>query len=199
MNWMRCVIKSSSIKSHLSSYSILRKRKTTISHAFASALAPSENYDETKVVEAMCSLGLDPDNLACVYCGGEAETWDHLTNLVKNKEPNGYGHQVGNLVPCCKDCNSKKGNKDVLTFLSKKFGSTSKKPKQINNLLTKYRDKYCDVRVDLQELRKRKSEDLKKLEDIRSRIFFLMAEADQVVIRIRSNTSQTGEKGLIGP
>ncbi len=104
-------LRASDIKRHLSPFSIEAARTTTIRHAFASAVAPSEAYDEKKVEAALRALGqTDTDNLTCVYCGEPAETWDHLTRLVKNKKFNeeGRGHQVGNLVPCCKAHNSSK-------------------------------------------------------------------------------------------
>ena len=102
-------MKIDSLKSHLKVYSILKKRKTTIAHAFASALAPADVYDHEKATQAMEGLGQsDVKNLECVYCTKPAHTWDHLTNLVKAGEFNGYGHQIGNLVPCCTGCNSKK-------------------------------------------------------------------------------------------
>lgn len=104
-------MKARSIVSHLKPYSIYKKRRTTIAHAFASALAPLDDYDEDKVRAALEALGQDPDRLHCVFCFAPAETWDHLVNLVKNGEANGHGHQVGNLVPCCRHCNSSKGGK----------------------------------------------------------------------------------------
>ena len=106
-------MKLAGIKKHLRSYSIVQRRKTTVNHAFASALAPCDDYDEKRVAEAMALLSqTDLNDLRCVYCYSEAETWDHLVGLVKDSELNGYGHQIGNLVPCCGGCNSSKGNKD---------------------------------------------------------------------------------------
>jgi 5-methylcytosine-specific restriction endonuclease McrA len=104
-------LRATDIKRHLSTFSIVKKRTTTVRHAFASAVAPSEEYDAKKVEAALRALGQkDTDNLTCVYCGEPAKTWDHLTRLVKNKTFNeeSRGHQVGNLVPCCKDHNSSK-------------------------------------------------------------------------------------------
>ena len=114
-------MKKDSIKRHLSPYSIFKKRATTINHAFASALAEYEEYNESRVTDAIRALGQDPDShLDCVYCDKPAETWDHVFGLVIAKEYSGYGHVLGNLVPCCKDCNSKKGNKNWKDFLREK-------------------------------------------------------------------------------
>ena len=46
-----------------------------------------------------------------MYCGAPAETWDHVFATVEKSEFSGAGHRLGNLLPCCKPCNSKKGNK----------------------------------------------------------------------------------------
>lgn len=107
-----------SIRNHLKPYSIFQKRRTTINHAFASALAPYDIYDEQIIDKALKVLGQDPNGyLYCVYCGSKAQTWDHLVGLVKDAQLRGYGHQIGNLVPCCRDCNSKKGSKDWRQFI----------------------------------------------------------------------------------
>ena len=112
-------MKKESVKSHLARYSISQKRRTTINHAFASAIAPVDVYDEAKLGEALRLLGQDSDgNLSCVYCGLPAETWDHLVGLVENAELRGFGHQIGNLVPCCRACNSSKGAKDWEDYLT---------------------------------------------------------------------------------
>src|SRR5262249_39203531 len=101
-----CPVKLADIRPHLRPYSIVQRRKTTINHAFASPLAPCDEYDEERLARAMAALGQDDlDALRCVYYGAGGETWDHLVGLVKNSEPNGYEHQVGNLVPCCRACN----------------------------------------------------------------------------------------------
>ena len=47
----------------------------------------------------------------CVYCGRKMKrlTQDHITPLSK-----GGSHTVSNIVPACKSCNSKKGNRNPL-------------------------------------------------------------------------------------
>lgn len=47
-----------SIASHLRPYVMLARRRTTVNHAFAAAVEPSDTYDETTVFEAMLVLGL---------------------------------------------------------------------------------------------------------------------------------------------
>ncbi len=122
-------MKKQDIKRHLKDYSIYGKRKTTVNHAFASALSVADLYDNDKIDSALKLLGQDPSkNLLCVYCSKVVETWDHIIAVVKNGKFSGYGHQLGNLVPCCKDCNSKKGNKEWKAFLISKRPSELTKP-----------------------------------------------------------------------
>jgi hypothetical protein len=77
-------VRKKDIKRHLQDYSIYGKRKTTINHAFASALSVADEYDEYKIDTALLSIGQDPNNdLLCVYCDKPAETWDHIMAVVK--------------------------------------------------------------------------------------------------------------------
>lgn len=136
-------MKLSGIKRHLRSYLIVQRRKTTVNHAFASALAPCDDYDEKRVTEAMAILGqTDVNDLRCVYCDSLAETWDHLVGLVKDSELNGYGHQIGNRVPCCGGCNSSKGNKDWRVFLRSRI-TDPVELKRVEQALETYLLKYA--------------------------------------------------------
>jgi hypothetical protein len=111
-------VRYSSIRIHLRPYNIVARRATTINHAFAAAIAPSDAYEEARIREAIRLLGQDPDtDLMCVYCDAPAKTWDHVFATVKQTKFSGFGHRLGNLVPCCKPCNSEKGNKPWDTFL----------------------------------------------------------------------------------
>jgi len=97
-------MKKQDIKKNLQDFSIYGKRKTTIAHAFASALSVADSYDEKGIDTALRILGQDPkSDLLCVYCGKPAETRDHIMAIVKGGKFLGYGHQIGNLVPCCKE------------------------------------------------------------------------------------------------
>ena len=110
----------SEIKKHLRPYSIFQKRRTTVNHAFAAAVAPCDDYDEDKIRQAIRTLGQDPDqDLQCVYCGAVAQTWDHVLPTVSKSEFSGAGHRIANLVPCCKPCNSSKGNRNWESYLGK--------------------------------------------------------------------------------
>src|SRR5579883_3005957 len=105
------------IRRHLKAYSIVGMRTTTMNHAFAAAIAPSDVYEEQRIREAIRLLGQDPDDLACAYCAAKAETWDHIHATVSAKVFSGFGHRLGNLLPCCKPCNSRKGNRSWLDYL----------------------------------------------------------------------------------
>jgi HNH endonuclease len=186
-HWLHFHIKNmkiESIKKHLSPYSIYQKRHTTIAHAFASALAPVDAYDETKLLQALKALGQnDAKDIRCVYCQKPAQTWDHLVCLVKKGELNGYGHQIGNLVPSCKDCNSQKGAKDFKAFVT---GLSYLTEEQKNRLL---------VRLEAhQKLAKpfKAGESptviqakLEHLKTIKAQIFLLMKQADAVASEIK--------------
>lgn len=177
-------MKLESIKKHLSAYSIYQKRHTTISHAFASALAPVDGYDEIRILNALKAFGQeDEDDIRCVYCEKPAQTWDHLVCLVKKGELNGYGHQIGNLVPSCKDCNSSKGAKDFrvsvagLTSLSDAQKKRQVARLEIHQQLSKP-FKVGDSPAVVQEK-------LGRLKALKSQIFELMKQADAVAAEIK--------------
>lgn len=112
-------MKYASIAAHLRPYLMLARRRTTINHAFASAIAPNDTYADDVVRKAIVGLGRDPDaDLRCVYCDDLAETWDHVLATVKDSQFSGYGHTIGNLVPCCKPRNSMKGSKAWDSYLA---------------------------------------------------------------------------------
>ena len=56
----------------------------------------------------------------CAYCGSDRDiTKDHVIAI--NREKLGEDH-IGNLVPCCKPCNGKKGDIDFRRFLAHDSG-----------------------------------------------------------------------------
>jgi hypothetical protein len=174
-----------SIKTHLKSYSIFQKRKTTINHAFASALAPADLYEDEILTDALKCLGQDSNkDLRCVYCDKEAQTWDHLIGLVKDSELRGYGHQIGNLVPCCKSCNSKKGSKDWKLFLREKV-QDAELFTQRTSRLEEYLHRFAKP-IDVEQVKNKLPEDWGNYLAIKDQIFELMKEADQLAVKIRS-------------
>ncbi|HUZ05160.1 MAG TPA: HNH endonuclease signature motif containing protein, partial [Acidobacteriaceae bacterium] len=187
--------KKNKIKSHLSRspYSIYQKRKTTINNAFASAIAPMDEYDGAIMGVALQLLGQDPDgDLKCVYCGSDAETWDHLIGLVKKGELHGYGHQLGNLVPCCKKCNSEKGGKDWEDYLREKLPDPSAFAEKRGRIAS-YRDRYAAL-VNLEHAKKQSPDDWALYGQINDEILMLMKKADVVAARLRDTIRQSFEK-----
>ena len=179
-------MKKTSIKFHLSPYSIRQKRQTTINHAFASAIAPVDKYDVERLDEALRLLGQDPDGeLTCIYCGRPAETWDHLHGLVKNANLSGFGHQLGNLVPCCKGCNSRKGAKDWEAFLKNELSEKAAFEEK-HSLITNYRDRYVD-RINPAALAEKSPEDWNRYCEIKRHIISLMKEADEIAEKLRED------------
>lgn len=176
-------MKINTIKTHLMPYSIYNKRKTTINNAFASALAPCDEYDPNKVLEAMNKLGQSTEtSLTCIYCDSQAQTWDHLVGLVKDSKLRGFGHQVGNLVPCCKTCNSKKGGRDWRHFLKLEVADEQtfkEKEKQIEQYIEHYA-----VEINLAQVEKLE-DDWQKYNEIHKEILGLMKETDSIAIRLR--------------
>lgn len=50
---------------------------------------------------------LESNNYVCTYCGGHANTADHVIPVSK-----GGGHSLDNLVPACTTCNSTRQDRD---------------------------------------------------------------------------------------
>lgn len=180
-----------SIRSHLRPYSITGRRKTTINHAFASAIAPCDAFNEASVREAIVLLGQDPDlDLRCSYCGAVAETWDHVFATVSASEFSGHGHRLGNLLPCCKTCNSKKGNKHWLAYiLSLRLDAGLLG--QRTSLIRAYLERF-----EVVDFIPRHLPQYGELQHIRSQILALFIRADQLAAEIRA---ATGPQAVDGP
>lgn len=177
-----------SIASHLRPYVMLARRRTTINHAFAAAVAPSDIYDEATVSEAMLVLGIDPSgDLDCAYCGCPAETWDHIFATVRNSRFSGHGHRLGNLLPCCKPCNSKKGNKPWSVHLRSLPIADDLRLKR-ESAIAAFLDRY-----GVSEHSILTSPDHDRLETIRLQVLDLLAEGDAVAARIRQ-ASKSGDQ-----
>jgi 5-methylcytosine-specific restriction endonuclease McrA len=170
-----------SIASHLRSYRMLARRRTTINHMFAAAVAPHDLFDEARVREAVALLGNDPDSdLVCAYCGEQAETWDHVFATVKDSRFSGHGHRLGNLLPCCKPCNSQKGNKPWKTHLDALPLSEQERAHR-EALIDRYIGAFGRVDDEVAQ-----TSDHERLDAIRGQILDLIAEGDEVAARIRA-------------
>ena len=181
---IRAQMRYTDIKRHLQPFNISKRRKTTINHAFASAVAPCDRYDEVKVREAIALLGQNPEaDLRCAYCDNPAETWDHVFATVKASVFSGAGHRLGNLLPCCKPCNSSKGSKPWVDFLRTLHPESRKLTERITQIQG-YLDKLHvadSPPVDLPEYR--------ELLKIRDEILSLMNRADVLAETIRTSPS----------
>jgi len=179
----------STVRNHLRPYVIVSRRKTTINHAFAAAIAPSDDYDEQRVREAVAVLGQDPDQeLLCAYCGAPAQTWDHVFATVKASRFSGHGHRLGNLLPCCKPCNSAKGNKDWHQFVSE-----LELPPSVRQVTADHIAVYV-AKFSRQDPLPEGSPEYERLLAIRTEVLTLLAEADKVAARIRDH-----QKGRVMP
>lgn len=174
-----------SINSHLRPYSIEKKRRTTIAHAFASALAQADSFDEVFIISALSDLGQnDFNNLTCVYCSKQAKTWDHLTSLVKNGELHGYGHQIGNLVPCCQQCNSAKGSLPFDLFIERCDFMSDEAKRNLKAKLTKHQ--LLSTKIDSSTKNETEIELLKKYRQIQDEVVALLKDGDRCAEAIRA-------------
>ena len=183
------------VRNHLKPYVIVSRRKTTINHAFAAAVAPSDDYDEQRVREAVAILGQDPDqDLLCAYCGAPAQTWDHVFATVKDSRFSGHGHRLGNLLPCCKPCNSAKGNKDWRRFLAE-LGLPASTHQAAEHRIATYLST-----LSLQDSVPDSSPEYERLLQVRTEVLGLLAEADELakIIRERQSNNSFKPKPLRG-
>ncbi|BBO21084.1 MAG: hypothetical protein HKUEN07_01370 [Rhodocyclaceae bacterium] len=174
----------SDIRRHLQPYVIVARRKTTINHAFAAAVAPCDEFEESRIREAIVCLGQHPDSeLQCVYCGDAAETWDHVFAIVQDSTFSGYGHRLGNLLPCCKPCNSKKGNKDWKQYLQSLPLPPAEQTERIATI-ERYLRKFL-----LPDTVPHHLPEYQELQKIKEQIIGLMSQADVIAKRIRGHNA----------
>jgi hypothetical protein len=175
-----------SIRAHLRAYEIRARRATTVNHAFASAIAPVDRFSIDRVRRGVMLLGQDPDlPLRCVYCDESAETWDHLRGLVLDREFSGYGHVLGNLVPCCRSCNSRKGAKDWRRFLTALVDDEGEREER-ERRIDAYVAEFLPEPVSADVFAKRCPELMQEFADIRDQVIALLARADVVAAAIRA-------------
>lgn len=180
-------MKRDSIRAHLRPYSIYGRRITTMNHAFASAIALNDDYDDARMSQSLRALGQNPDaDLRCAYCESKpAETWDHVFGLVTHKQFSGHGHTMGNLLPCCRDCNSQKGNRDWRTFLRTKCDDESSYLARTEKL-ERYFAEFGNVRFDQTDIARLCPNEMQRYTAIQQQIALLMKEADVLAEAIRS-------------
>ena len=128
-------------------------------------------------------LDQNPDlDLQCSYCGAVAETWDHVFATVSDSEFSGYGHRVGNLLPCCKPCNSRKGNKHWLTYIQSlglDIDTLKRRTFSIETYLKRF---------EVIDAIPRHLPQYSELQQIRGEVLALLARADRLAAEIRAAT-----------
>lgn len=151
-----------------------------MNHAFAAAIAPYDRYDDQRIRDAVRRLGQDPDrDLSCAYCGSPAETWDHVYATDRDKKFSGFGHRLGNLLPCCKPRNFRKGNKELTTHL----GTLGLNPGQFalrKRLIESYLAEYRVVESLPEHL-----PEYQQLQDLQQHVFDTLARADALADQLR--------------
>ncbi len=175
-------MKTTDIKRYLQTYSIINNRKTTINNAFASALSVADNFVIEDVDKAIKLLGQNPKkDLKCVYCDKPASTWDHVRAIVDHGEFSGYGHQLNNLIPCCKECNSAKGKKDWEVFIR------SMNPKNLKKKITLIKSHINKDSIDIKKKLNSKliKDDYLKYIQIKAKVIKLLEKADEQAEIIR--------------
>lgn len=170
------------IKTYLRKQRIMG-RKSTVSAAFASALAPFDDFDRNEVEQALRDLGQNPHGeLQCVYCRAPAATWDHVHRRVIGGEYSGYGHRIRNLVPCCRTCNERKGARTWEEWLE-----TVSPPdiEQRRANMTRFLGKPSAAPFTVEDMRHAAPNELKEFLEVREEVFRLMKRADELADVLR--------------
>ncbi|MFN8528235.1 MAG: HNH endonuclease [Anaerolineae bacterium] len=178
-------MKRQSLQKRLKPYSAYNSRMTTIWYAFASALAPSSKYVDEVICLALETLGQNPDqDLVCVYCDQPATTWDHLQSVVKNKRFSGYGHTLGNLVPCCRECNSRKSGKNWRNYLEIICSDAQVREIKAQQIQS-YIDNFLPHITSPEEMLARFPEEMAELDAMLIEIGKLVKSADELALKVR--------------
>lgn len=147
-------------KFKMPSKSNLKGRTSTINNAFAIGITPYLKPDADVLDSYYSELKIEPDQ--CGYCLriGEGKTMDHINPLVVAGMPSGYITDINNLIPCCKDCNSKKGGKffskwykesdNVSRLLS--MGMSMDDIEERYNIIMKYIKDHCTNPYDYKKI-----------------------------------------------
>jgi len=174
------LMKVSAIRAHLRPNAI--QHRLSVAHEFAHAMLPHEAYDETRVRDAVRGLGMDPDQLTCVYCGGEPTTWDHLIGLVEAREPRGPGNQLCNLVPSCGPCNQQKGGGDWRSFVQTSTRVPDDRRAQVESILDTHIRTHSGAAFDLDESFFLEARELRRNRDL---IVQLLVESQSLAVELR--------------
>ena len=166
------MMNSNSIREYLQHYGKIRTlRGSVIRSTFRRVTAAFDEYNPEHARAAMQELGLDPDNLSCVYCGSSANCWDHLIPAAREGT-----HQLRNLAPACTGCNNRKGNKTWGEYFQSLPVDQDTEVRR--NRLAKFTADYQPGQSLIED-----EEDRKKLDDLLDQIHRAMIEADEVIAK----------------
>ena len=108
-------------------------RTSSVTNSFVNGIIPCIKPMPEEIDECLSILGLDPDNLTCIYCGDKSSEWDHFRPIVKEKRPTGYISEIANLVPSCGKCNQSKSGSDWKMWMLSE-ASESPKSRSIHDI-----------------------------------------------------------------
>ena len=98
----------------------ITSRTSSVTNGFVQAILPDFPPTAEQRDALFAVLGMNMNNVRCVYCGDKATDWDHLQPLVKGKRPTGHLTDYRNLVPACGRCNQSKGGHHWRSWMSGK-------------------------------------------------------------------------------
>jgi hypothetical protein len=170
-------VKPDGIKKMFAPSKVYGASSTSVSKAFAAAIAAADTYDEGRVRRMLELLDQNPDEpLLCTYCAAPATSWDHLESIVRQQRYNPPGHVLGNLVPCCSRCNSQKGNQSWRDFVAKTLPPTRQPAvvARIERVVSEFRDGGAETQALNPEL-------IAELMTMRDEVHAILRRADEMI------------------
>ena len=95
----------------------IKTRAGHLNNAFYQTAFPFEYPTDTQIEDMYYQLNIKENE--CVYCGRKINKLDadHLHPIQNRQDPKTiYCTDISNIVPCCSECNNKKGNLPFLEF-----------------------------------------------------------------------------------
>lgn len=186
------LMKAVTVKKYLKPHKIT-SRWTTFNGSIQAALALPEVYDPKRHAEALAVLGQNVEgDLRCVYCEAAAATWDHLENNVRGGRFSGFGHRIYNLVPACRTCNEKKGNKPWQIFLDQR-NAADKAARA--SALEKFSARNARESFGWEQIEREFPELAAEYDRLRGEILEKLRAADAVALKIRAEIAAR----ILGP
>ena len=108
-----------------------------------------------------------------------------MFGLVKDQHYSGFGHTIGNLLPCCKQCNSSKGNKNWREFVSVRIKDETQRTEKISQL-ERYFSLYLENRyLGHDEIERLCPDEICQLNEAHDKIIALMEHSDKIAVVLR--------------